>query len=54
MRFEEYKNSANFNHKKIQLSFGEFFICDNFVVAELNHEIHVDWLISSKNCKYDY
>ncbi|CAH8286317.1 hypothetical protein EV196_106254 [Mariniflexile fucanivorans] len=48
MRFEEYINLSEFSHKKIQLSFGKFFICDHFVVAELNHEIHVDWSIIQK------
>ncbi|MEN3322102.1 hypothetical protein VP395_00045 [Mariniflexile soesokkakense] len=48
MTFEEYKNITKFSHKKIQLPFGKFFICEDFVVAELNHEIHVDWLIIQK------
>ncbi|MFG6687409.1 hypothetical protein ACGK9U_12555 [Mariniflexile sp. HNIBRBA6329] len=45
MKFEESKYLTKFIHKKIQLSFGKFFICEEFVVAELNHELHVDWSI---------
>jgi len=48
MIFEASKNLTEFTHKKIQLSFGKFFICEDFVVAELNQEIHVDWLILQK------
>jgi hypothetical protein len=48
MKFEESKNLTKFIRNKIQLSFGKFFICDHFVVAELNHEIHVDWSIIKK------
>ncbi|MBP0902294.1 hypothetical protein ACFSKN_17405 [Mariniflexile gromovii] len=48
MKFEEFKNLSKFSHKKIQLSFGKFFICEDFVVAELNHELHVDWSIIQK------
>ncbi|WP_308992832.1 hypothetical protein QLS71_015780 [Mariniflexile litorale] len=48
MKFEESENLTKFIHKKIELSFGKFFICEDFVVAELNHEIHVDWLIIQK------
>ena len=48
MKFEDSKNLAKIIHKKIQLSFGKFFLCERFVVAELNHEIHVDWLIIKK------
>ncbi|WP_445730854.1 hypothetical protein [Mariniflexile sp.] len=48
MKFEESQNLSKFIRKKIELAFGKFFICDHFVVAELNHEIHVDWLIIQK------
>ncbi|MDO7173251.1 hypothetical protein [Mariniflexile sp. AS56] len=48
MEFEASENLTKFDHKKIQLSFGKFFICDDFVVAELNQEIHVDYLIIKK------
>ena len=48
MRFEEYNNSVNFKHKKVKLPFGEFFLCYNFVVAELKYEIHVDWNVIQK------
>lgn len=48
MKFEDYTNNSNFNYKKIQLPFGKFFLCEDFVVAELAHEIHVDWTIIQK------
>ncbi len=48
MKFEESKNLIEFVHEKIQLSFGKFFICEDFVVAELNQETHVDWLTIQK------
>lgn len=30
------------------MPFGEFFLCDNFVVAELKYEIHVGWSVIKK------
>lgn len=45
MKFEDSKNQSKFSYKKIQLPFGKFFLCENFVVAELEQEIHVDWSI---------
>lgn len=48
MKFEESENLTKYIHKKIQLSFGKFFICENFVVAKLNHEVHADWLMIQK------
>ncbi len=50
MTFQEYINNTDFNPKKIRLPFGKFFLCEDFVVAELDHEIHVDWSIIRKNC----
>ncbi|WP_372756669.1 hypothetical protein [Mariniflexile sp.] len=45
MKFEVFQNISALHYKKIELSFGQFFICEHFVVAELNHQVHVDWSI---------
>jgi hypothetical protein len=51
MTFQDYINHSELNPKKIRLPFGKFFFCEDFVVAELDHEIHVDWSIIQKIAK---
>ena len=48
MTFQEYINNTDFNPKKIRLPFGKFFLCEHFVVAELDQEIYLDWSIIEK------
>lgn len=48
MKFEDSIHAKNLNHTKVQLAFGDFYLCENIVVAELNRETHVDWLLLQK------
>jgi hypothetical protein len=43
MKFEDSKLSKEMNYKKINLSFGNFFFLDNFIISEINRGIHFDW-----------
>lgn len=43
MRFEESKYFNLLPHYKIEFSFGDFYLCKNFVISELNEGVHFDW-----------
>lgn len=43
MKFEESKYFKELNHKKVEFSFGEFFLFDTFIISELKEGIHFDW-----------
>lgn len=43
MRFEETKFGNSLDYRKIEFSFGNYYLCENFVVSELNEGIHFDW-----------
>lgn len=43
MRFEESKYFTLIPHAKIEFSFGNFFLCKNFIISEINEGIHFDW-----------
>lgn len=43
MRFEETKFASSLNYRKIEFSFGDFYLCENYVISELNEGIHFDW-----------
>ena len=43
MRFEENKYFNLLPHSKIEFSFGNFYLCDTFVISEINEGIHFDW-----------
>lgn len=48
MKFEDSNIITEITYEKIQLSYGNFFMCEKYVIAELNHGIHVDWSIIKK------
>lgn len=43
MTFENSIFAKQLNFKKISLSFGNFYLLDNFTIAEINEGIHLDW-----------
>ncbi|XCF04988.1 hypothetical protein ABI125_09655 [Tamlana crocina] len=43
MTFEEKKYYSDLKPHKLQMPFGNFYLCDGFVVSELNEGIHFDW-----------
>ena len=43
MLFEESTCYKKLNPHKLQMPFGNFYLCDNFLVSELNEGIHFDW-----------
>ncbi|MGC1632601.1 MAG: hypothetical protein WA749_10875 [Gelidibacter sp.] len=43
MRFEESKYFKLIRHSKIEFPFGNFYLCNNFIVSELDEGIHFDW-----------
>lgn len=43
MRFEDSKYYKELDHKKIIFSFGNFYLCNNFFIAELSEGEDFDW-----------
>lgn len=43
MRFEESKYFDLIPHLKIEFSFGNFYLCNHFIISEINEGIHFDW-----------
>lgn len=43
MRFEDSKYCKELEYKKLGFSFGNFYLCKYFFVAELNEGEHFDW-----------
>jgi len=43
MRFEQSKYFNLLNHSKVEFSFGDFYLLDNFIISELHEGIHFDW-----------
>ncbi|GGH48139.1 hypothetical protein IA57_00035 [Mangrovimonas yunxiaonensis] len=43
MTFENSPYFKSYEHKKISLSFGDFYFLDHFLISELNEGIHLDW-----------
>ena len=43
MRFEQSKYSELLPHSKIEFSFGNYYLCDHFAIAEIHEGIHFDW-----------
>lgn len=43
MRFEESKYFSLLPHSKIEFSFGTYYLCENFVIAEIDESVHFDW-----------
>ncbi|MFD2824770.1 hypothetical protein ACFS5M_13895 [Lacinutrix iliipiscaria] len=43
MKFEESALSNQYPFTKITLDFGEFYLFEKFVIAEMNYGIHLSW-----------
>jgi hypothetical protein len=43
MFFEKSNYFKLLKHRKITLSFGDFYLLDNFIIAEFNEGIHFNW-----------
>ncbi|MFB9056572.1 hypothetical protein ACFFU9_07410 [Mariniflexile ostreae] len=43
MKFENSKYSKILNYYKLEKPFGNFYLCDNFLISELHEGIHFDW-----------
>ena len=43
MFFEKSNYFKLLNHDKITLSFGDFYLLDNYIIAELHDGAHLDW-----------
>ena len=43
MRFEESKYYNKLKHKKLRFPFGNFYLCDFFLVSELKEGVHFGW-----------
>tara|TARA_R110000868_G_scaffold91812_4_gene254427 strand:+ start:10051 stop:10464 length:414 start_codon:yes stop_codon:yes gene_type:complete len=43
MYFESSKYFKEFENKKLEFSFGKFYLCDHFFISELNEGVHFDW-----------
>lgn len=43
MKFEDSKYFKLIAHKKVEFPFGNFYIADHFLIAELHEGIHFDW-----------
>jgi hypothetical protein len=43
MNFEKSNYFKLLKHEKLSLSFGDFYLLDNFIIAEFYEGIHFDW-----------
>ena len=43
MKFENSKYFNTLTHKLIELPFGKFYLCEEFMISEIDPEIHFDW-----------
>ena len=43
MRFEDSKYFSDLKPHKIEMPYGNFYLCDTFFVSELNEGVHFDW-----------
>lgn len=43
MYFENSKYSKEFKHKKLEFPFGNFYLCENFFISELNEGVYFSW-----------
>ncbi|WP_111307199.1 hypothetical protein [Confluentibacter sediminis] len=48
MKFEESKYFNPIKTPKLEMSFGNFYFCENFFVAEVHEGIHFDWEMIKK------
>ena len=43
MKFEDSSYFHSLTHNKVEFSFGNFFLFDNFIISEIDEGIHFDW-----------
>ncbi|WP_136480969.1 hypothetical protein [Cognatitamlana onchidii] len=43
MRFEDSHYSNINNYHCLEMAFGKFYLCEKFIVSEINSGIHFDW-----------
>ncbi|MGM5470416.1 hypothetical protein ACS386_09065 [Flavobacteriaceae bacterium LMO-SS05] len=43
MKFEDSKYFYEYDHKKIVFPFGNFYLCNHFLISELNEGVHFSW-----------
>ncbi|AUP77475.1 hypothetical protein [Flavivirga eckloniae] len=43
MKFENSLFSNELNYYKLQMSFGNFFLFEKFIISELGDGVHIDW-----------
>ncbi|MEP3839198.1 MAG: hypothetical protein ABJM36_16260 [Algibacter sp.] len=43
MTIANYSNFKTFKFTKLEMPFGNFFICDKFCVGEIHEGVHYDW-----------
>ncbi|WP_303317519.1 hypothetical protein Q4Q34_16500 [Flavivirga abyssicola] len=43
MKFENSHLSKTINYYKLEMSYGNYFLCEKFFISELNAGIHLDW-----------
>jgi hypothetical protein len=43
MKFEDSKHSKTLDYYKLEISFGNFFLCEKFLISEISSGVHFDW-----------
>ncbi|WP_445957167.1 hypothetical protein [Yeosuana sp.] len=43
MKFEDSIYHKDLKHYKLAMPFGDFYLCDKFIVSEINEGIHFNW-----------
>lgn len=43
MKFEDSEYFKSLNHYKLEMSFGNYYLFEDFFISELNEGIHFDW-----------
>ncbi len=43
MQFKDSKFFEELAHKEFNFSFGNFYLCDKFIISELSEGVHFDW-----------
>ena len=48
MRFEDSNYSKILDYKKVTLDSGNYYLCENFVIVEVNEGRHYDWKLAQE------
>lgn len=43
MKFEESEHSKTLDYYKLEMPFGKFYLCERFLISEINSGVHFDW-----------